>query len=168
MPEPSDLNVKLTELHDELEAGSIDHAAAYRDLVGWLTGRTSDPRLLGGDIAVAGRLTERHNAAIDTTNAVLMDGCIVARIETRPTRGEPGVALAMLLEGRINRTQDRARVLFVFDEDGAAAIVSELVTLAYRLGPAFGDRLMDRIKTIMAEQRQAELERRRRREGPPE
>jgi hypothetical protein len=37
--------------------------------------------------------------------------------------------VALVLGGRINQTQDRASVLFVFGTDGAASIVTELIAL---------------------------------------
>lgn len=112
------------------------------------TGRqiSGDPRKTGGDIAGPGGPRDRNSVIVDTSNAVLLDGTTVSLVETRSSAIP---VLALLLEGRINHTTDRARNLYLMDGDGAAAIVSELVALAYRTGPQFGDRLMARINHLI-------------------
>ncbi|ACX71163.1 hypothetical protein pZL12.86 [Streptomyces phage ZL12] len=60
-----------------------------------------------------------------------------------------GPVLAMLLEGRINKSPDRARNLYLMNEDGAAAIVTELMALANRISPEFGDRFVARIQHLI-------------------
>ncbi|WP_158920598.1 hypothetical protein [Streptomyces sp. NBRC 109706] len=82
---------------------------------------------------------------VDTTNAVLLDASTVSQVETAD--GTP--ALAMLLEGRINRSSDRARNLYLMNEDGAAALVTELLALAHRMGPEFGQRFTGRIQHLI-------------------
>jgi hypothetical protein len=111
------------------------------------TGRRSsgDPRKSGGDIAGPGGPHDRNAVLLDTTNAVLLDASDVCLMET--TGGS--VVLAMLLEGRINKTPERARNLYLMNEDGAAALVSELIALAHRIGPEFGERLMQRISSLI-------------------
>lgn len=110
------------------------------------TGRriSGDPRKTGGNIAGPGGPHDRNAVVIDTTNAVLLDHTDVCLMETNN-----GVILAMLLEGRINKTTDRARNLYLFDEDGAAALVSELIAVAHRIGPEFGERLMARVQHLL-------------------
>lgn len=96
---------------------------------------------------------------LDMERAVLLDGmevCLVnvgSRVVDQRQRGEAdmSVRLAMRLDGRVNKTRDRASVLFVFDEDGAAAIVTELVALASRIGPEFASRFQQRMETLAAE-----------------
>jgi hypothetical protein len=88
----------------------------------------------------------RGNVLLDVRKAVLMDSIDVSLVDTK-REGEPP-RLAMLLAGRINFSQGRARQLYLFDEDGAAAIVSELVALATRIGPEFADRLMTRLEAM--------------------
>jgi len=112
------------------------------------TGRriSGDPRKTGGDIAGPGGPQDRDAVIIDTTDAVLLDHSTVTLIET-PNHTAP--VLAMLLEGRINKTTDRARNLYLMNEDGAAALVSELIALAHRIGPEFGERLMQRIGSLI-------------------
>lgn len=107
---------------------------------------SGDPRRTGGNIAGPGGPQDRNSVIVDTSNAVLLDGTTVSLVETRSSTTP---VLALLLEGRINQTTDRARNLYLMDEDGAAAIVSELVALAYRTGPQFGDRLMTRISHLI-------------------
>jgi hypothetical protein len=111
------------------------------------TGRraSGDPRKSGGDIAGPGGPRDRNAVILDTTDAVLLDSSDVCLMET--TGGS--VVLAMLLEGRINKTPERARNLYLMNEDGAAALVSELIALAHRIGPEFGERLMQRISSLI-------------------
>ena len=112
------------------------------------TGRriSGDPRKSGGDIAGPGGPKDRNAVIVDTTDAVLLDASTVSLVET-PNRTAP--VLAMLLEGRINKTTERARNLYLVNEDGAAALVSELIALAHRIGPEFGERLMQRIGSLI-------------------
>jgi hypothetical protein len=106
---------------------------------------SGDPRKTGGDIAGPGGPHDRNSVIIDTTDAVLLDSSNVCLMDT--TSGTP--VLAMLLEGRINKTTDRARNLYLLNEDGAAALVTELLALAHRIGPEFGERLMQRVQHLL-------------------
>lgn len=110
-----------------------------------------DPRKLGGDLAGPGGPNERNSVIVDTRNAVLLDGVDVALVELRRAGQPVGELpdLALKLSGRINKTSDRAEVLYLFGEDGAAAIVSELVGLAVRIGPAFTERLRGRLDAVL-------------------
>lgn len=114
------------------------------------TGRriSGDPRKSGGDIAGPGGPHDRNAVIIDTTDAVLLDASSVSLVETP---GHTSPILAMLLEGRINKTSDRARNLYLLNEDGAAALISELIALAHRIGPEFGERLMQRINHLIGQ-----------------
>lgn len=111
------------------------------------TGRrtSGDPRKTGGDIAGPGGPHDRNAVILDTTNAVLLDHSNVCLMET--TGGS--VVLAMLLEGRINKTPERARNLYLMNEDGAAALVTELLALAHRIGPEFGERFTMRLQRLL-------------------
>jgi len=106
---------------------------------------SGDPRRSGGDIAGPGGPHDRNSVIVDTTNAVILDASTVTEVET--LTGRP--ALAMLLEGRIARTTERARNLYLMEEDGAAALVTELIALAHRMGPAFGERFMARLQHLL-------------------
>lgn len=88
---------------------------------------TTDPRTLPGDIAGPCGPHDRNQAVVDATNAVLLDNCTVVVLE------EVG-ALAMLLSGRVNRSTDRARVLYLMNTDGAAGIITQLLGLMGRTG----------------------------------
>src|SRR5689334_2417829 len=102
----------------------------------------NDPRKLGGRMVdVAGDPLARGGVVLDLTNAVLMDNvdvCLVDAVRGGVVDERPRLALS--LGGRINKTSDRAEVLYLFDEDGAAAIVSQLLGLAVRIGPEFAER----------------------------
>lgn len=91
----------------------------------------TDPRALPGAITGPGGSHDRAGVVIDTRRAVLLDYCTVSTVDD----WAGGPAYALLLSGRINRSQDRADVLFLFGTDGVAAIVTELMGL---LGRATG------------------------------
>jgi hypothetical protein len=97
---------------------------------------TSDPRDAGGAITGPGGPRDRNAVRVDTRNAVLLDGTSVALVE--PSRGglpTGETVYAMTLAGRINRTAaDRAEILYLFDDDGAAALITEILALAGRSG----------------------------------
>jgi hypothetical protein len=111
------------------------------------TGRriSGDPRKTGGDIAGPGGPHDRNAVVLDTAKAVLLDHSDVCLMET----AGGSVVLAMLLEGRINKTADRARNLYLMNEDGAAALVTELIALAHRIGPEFGHRFTARLQHLL-------------------
>lgn len=112
------------------------------------TGRciSGDPRKTGGNIAGPGGPHDANAVIIDPTNAVLLDHSTVTLVGSP---GDPHPYLAMLLEGRINKTRDRARNLYLLNEDGAAALVTELIALAHRIGPEFGERFMARLTHLI-------------------
>lgn len=105
-------------------ACSCRHGAARPAIV-----RSSDPRKAGGAIVTTGTDT-----LLDTRNAVIVDGAEVCKV------GNPsdGVTfMALFLEGRLNHSTDRSAILHLLGPDGAAALVSQLVGLAARMGPDF-------------------------------
>lgn len=93
--------------------------------------RTSDPRQAGGDIAGPGGPFDFGQALLDTRHAVLMDTVEVVKLDDT---SHDESFIGMKLEGRINRTPERAAILYFFDLDGAAAIITELLALAGRAG----------------------------------
>lgn len=109
---------------------------------------SGDPRKSGGDIAGPGGPHDANAVIIDTTDSVLLDG---ATVSLMGAPGRPNPILAVLLEGRINKTRDRARNLYLMNEDGAAAIVSQVLALAGRMGPEFEARFHERVQQLAAE-----------------
>lgn len=112
--------------------------------------KSGDPRKAGGGIA--GPMEDPHardSVIVNTELAVLMDHVSVSTVET----GGDGEAVAMALAGRINRSPERTEILYLFGEDGAAAIITELLALAGRGG--WRERLMkaveERIDSLVAE-----------------
>jgi hypothetical protein len=87
------------------------------------------------------------DAVVDVRRAVLLDEVNVVLVGVAGSKGA-GRALAMELNGRVNKSQLRSSVLYVFDEDGAAAIISELFGLAGRISPAFLDELLARVEAL--------------------
>ena len=114
-----------------------------------------DPRELGGGIAGPGGPYDRHGVVIDTRNAVLLDGTNVSLVEGR--RSQPGapaseLLFALELQGRINRTEDRAQVLYLFGADGLAGIVTELLAVAARAGaPELVGEVLERLEARVKE-----------------
>lgn len=110
--------------------------------------RSTDPRGLPGAIAGPGGPHDKGAVVLDTTNAVLLDHCDVAMVDGTGH-------FAMLLSGRVNKTRDRASVMFLFGTDGAAAVISELVALMGRaggdVGPAFLADLEARMDALRAD-----------------
>lgn len=90
-----------------------------------------DPRDFFGDISGPGGPYDIDGVVIDDTNAILLDTTTVAQVST-PIDGRSFTA--MLLAGRVNRSEDLVQVLFLFDPDGAAAIITELHGIARRAG----------------------------------
>jgi hypothetical protein len=105
---------------------------------------STDPRRPGGDIAGPGGPFDKNAVVISAENAVLLDHATVAQMED----SHYSDIIAMQLDGRINQTQERARILYVFDVDGAAAIITELYGVAARMGPEFFDLLRDRLDVM--------------------
>lgn len=97
-----------------------------------LLGRTTDPRELGGSITTAH--PGAGGAMVDTRRALLVEDLEICSIDSP---GTGAVMIAMLFSGRINQSDDHAAVLNIIGPDGAAAIVSEVLGLASRMGPAF-------------------------------
>jgi len=89
----------------------------------------------------------QNDALIDPRGAVLLDDLHVLLIGTASATGA-GRGLAMQLGGRINKTDRRKTTLYLMNEDGAAAIISELFGLAHRVSPAFFDELMARVEAL--------------------
>jgi len=93
--------------------------------------RITDPRGLLGDIAGPGGPHDWGQNIVDATHAVLLDGATTSTLD--PDDGGDR-AIALLLEGRINQREERARVLFLMGTDGAAAIITEVCALLGRAG----------------------------------
>jgi hypothetical protein len=111
----------------------------------------TDPRRAGGTIAGPGGPHERNGVVIDTTDSILMDSCTVAMVEPyrdgRLIDTKPWWVLN--LAGRINKRDERADIAYLFDMDGAAAIITELLALASRQGADVNDALLERISERM-------------------
>jgi len=130
----------------------FENAANALDAQGLLVepAQGTDPRPAAGSIAGPGGPHDRNAVVIDATNAVLFDGMNVAIIEAVKNGVKTGQAMwCMNLEGRINKTQDRSAVNYLFNPDGAAAIVSELMALASRQGAEVYDEFMERLSARM-------------------
>ncbi|HYJ33814.1 MAG TPA: hypothetical protein VE326_11395 [Candidatus Binatia bacterium] len=108
----------------------------------------SDPRKLGGSMSGPGGPHDRGATVIDATDAILLDYTEVCTIDTVRGGVLGGQAIFMTLDGRINKTTDRVRVGYIFDTDGAAAIITELLALADRFGPEMLDDVTRRLTSL--------------------
>ena len=88
------------------------------------------------------------DAIINATRAVLLDDIQVVLIDTLNKEGGSRV-IGMELSGRINKSTTRSESLYLFDEDGAAAIISQLLALAGRAD--FLPELMTRLDELREE-----------------
>jgi hypothetical protein len=110
----------------------------------------SDPRGSRGDIAGPGGPFDRDAVVVDTTNAVILDYSTVSTVEA-VRGGETETVIALMLEGRVNRSTDRTRVLYLMNGDGAAAIVTELLGIAKRAERGGDSQLADEFRGRLGE-----------------
>lgn len=108
------------------------------------------PRDLSGDIAGPGGPHDRDAVIVDATDAVLLDYSEVTIVETYRDGQGGGPALGLLMKGRINKSTDRASVLFMLNADGAAAIATEIIGIAGR-SKDFAPEFLERFQTRMEE-----------------
>lgn len=111
----------------------------------------TDPRIPGGDIAGPRGPTDRNSVIVDVTRAVLLDHTSGVLVHTRRREEADATAYGLMLEGRINQSPDRSKIMYLVDLDGLAAVAAECCSLAARAGVsldefmgAFGDAL-DRV-----------------------
>lgn len=105
--------------------------------------------------SMTGDMGKGGDVLLDITRAILMDGVKVAAVDTysnvidQVARGASHeVRLSLEIEGRVNKSDERAKAMFLFDADGAAAIVTELIGIATRIGPEFSKHFMARMEAM--------------------
>ncbi len=108
----------------------------------------ADPRRLGGSIAGPGGPHDRGMTVMDLTDCVLLENTNVCTVDGVRGGVAAGQMVFMTLDGRVNKTPDRVRVGFLFDTDGAAAIITELLALADRHGAEMLDDVTRRLTTL--------------------
>jgi hypothetical protein len=94
----------------------------------------TDPRKLHGDGIIGGSPWGVGDALVETTKAVLMEHVNVVMVGPVSNGIPRDPIVGLSLEGRINKSEDRVQVTYLFDEDGAAAIITELTGLLARAG----------------------------------
>jgi hypothetical protein len=110
---------------------------------------SDDPRPLGGDIAGPGGPHERDAVVVDTRNAVMLDYTEVTLVKAVRAGKIDETVVALLMEGRVNKTTDRTRVVYMIGADGVAALVTELVGIAQRARAGGDPALADEIEHLM-------------------
>jgi hypothetical protein len=108
----------------------------------------ADPRRLGGDMVGPGGPHDRGAVLLDLTDVVLMDAVDVCTVDAVRAGQLGGQVTFMTLGGRVNHSPDRVQVGFVFDTDGAAALITELLALADRHGPDMLDDVTRRLTAL--------------------
>lgn len=108
----------------------------------------SDPRRLGGQMSGPGGPHERGAVLMDLTDAVIMSGVEVCTVDTMRGGQMAGQVIFMTVDGRVNKTSDQVRVGYLFDTDGAAALITELLALADRFGPEMLDDVTRRLTEL--------------------
>lgn len=110
----------------------------------------SDPRKLGGDIVGPGGPYDRDSVLIDVTNSVLLQS-VTTSLVGLGRLGDENMeeAIAILMEGKVNKSSDYAKVLFVTNVEGSAQLIANLFSLASRGG--FYGLLGDQIKNQIEE-----------------
>lgn len=95
----------------------------------------SDPRRTPGSVSGPGGAHDVGMVVVDATNVVLMGSvecCLINTVSNGLTQQH---RVYLLLGGRINHTDEVSRTGFIFDLDGAAAIITQLLALCDRAGP---------------------------------
>jgi hypothetical protein len=93
--------------------------------------RGDDPRAQSTESPIiGGSPTGRGDALLDARAAVLLDAVEVVLVDTKS--GSDSVVMMLTLGGRVNYADDRVTHAYLFNGDGAAGIVSELIALAGR------------------------------------
>jgi hypothetical protein len=87
---------------------------------------------------------------IDGTDCVLLDEMTVSTVDMVRLGDLQGQAIYMVLGGRVNKASRRAQVGYLFGPDGAAALITELLTLADRCGPELLRDVVERLVTLDA------------------
>jgi hypothetical protein len=124
-----------TNLMDWPKARLATEVARLRAIMYEHAEQPADPPTSGGGLVdVAGDPHARGGVVIDARKSVLMDEIDVSLVDTK--YDEPP-RMVMLLHGRVNFTDRRARQLYMFGADGAAALATQLVALAGRAGGEF-------------------------------
>lgn len=111
--------------------------------------RTTDTKALPGDIV--GPMDDPFaddSVIVDTRRAVLLAGTDVA-LTVNPSDGLEFCAL--LMSGRVNRSSDQSRVVYLTGPDGMAALVTQLIGLAQRRGGDFANEFGTLMMRRMAE-----------------
>lgn len=108
----------------------------------------ADPSTLGGAMYGPGGARERNGVFIDTTDAVLLDTVDVCVMESVRAGQMQGRVTFMTLGGRVNKSDRRVQVGFLFGPDGGAGIITELLSLADRDGAELLDDLTRRLTAL--------------------
>lgn len=88
----------------------------------------------------------RFRAEVDPTNAVLLDQFLITQYDVP---GQTGEGVAMYFGGRINRSKDRADILYVMDQHAAARVMAQMMCLYGAIGPEFMNEVMEEASMML-------------------
>ena len=108
----------------------------------------ADPRKLGGSISGFGDSRSQGTAILSMTDVVLLESLDVATIDMVRGGALNEQAIFMTLQGRVNKTKDQVQAGFIFGPDGAAGIITELLSLADRFGAELLSDITQRLKAL--------------------
>jgi hypothetical protein len=108
----------------------------------------TNPRRLGGDIIGPGGPNDFGGVVLDCADAILAESFEVAVVDKISADQPTGRDIYLVVDGRINKTRERARVGMMIGTDGAAALVTELLALADRAGPRLLKDITDRLTAL--------------------
>lgn len=114
-------------------AASPEGQEALRSLVGDVPREATDPRDLGGSIVdTTNDPMARGGVVMDARKAILVDSLDVCKIDDWSTRNQS--VFAVVAEGRINQSQERAAAFLAGDLDFKAAVITQMHGVAERAG----------------------------------
>lgn len=136
-------------LHGERDSCFVCGGPVEQVLMAPVPQHDADPRELPAVAAAGpGGPCDRDGVVLDTRHAIIVDFQEVATL-TNPSDGRR--IAGVRLEGRINRSQERASVMGLVGPDGLAALVAEAIGLAAREGGPFASEFHDAVARRLKE-----------------
>jgi hypothetical protein len=140
---------RLQEYNEGEEAAESEHNPCQRvedvfgNLVPGAVVIAADPMEAGGDIAGPDDPHGRDSAVLSLDRAVMVDGIAVAAMQIERGGQLEELAIGVLLEGDINRSEPRehARVLNIMGLPELAGLICELQAVAHRYSPGLAAEL---------------------------
>lgn len=139
--------VKLRDEGGEDISDPLTAAAAAVLMIQRIQGtQAGDPRDLGGAMVdTAGDPFAFHKVVLDARKALIVDYQEICRVDPESAQDQED-AFALMFQGRVNHTSDRAQIMLLGDLDFLAALVTEAHGVVERLGPEWPERFVERLE----------------------